>query len=339
MSLLKSVSKPVGAFGAALLATTLAFAVVPSHAKAKTVRVATLAPKASSWGKIFHAWEKAVKRKTDGRLELQIYYNGVHGMEDAMVGKMKTRQLDGAVVSSVGLGELYHDILALQLPGVLNDWKKLDRVRNAMTQELSAGFEKAGVRLLSWADIGLARPFSAGFAVRKPSDLQGKQPLAFRNDPMLRALYEGVGRITATQLDVAEVLPALRTGNVNALFAPGLAMEQLQWAPWVDHVTDWVLVATIGGTVLRKEVLEEMPADVRSTFIKIQEKVGEAQTERVRKDSQESYGRVTRRMKRVSLTDAERAAWDRAALAARTRLAQGEFSQELVDRVVKLAGQ
>ena len=337
MPVQKTLPKPIRALVAAAVAGALVWS-GPSIAQAKTVRVATLAPKASSWGKIFRAWEKAVKQKTDGQLELQVYYNGVHGMEDAMVGKMKTRQLDGAVVSSVGLSELYHDILALQLPGVLNDWKKLDRVRNAMSKELDAGFDKAGVKLLSWADIGLARPYSTGFAIRKPSDLKGRQPLAFRNDPMLRAMYEGVGQVTPTQLSVAEVLPALRTGNVNALFAPGLAMEQLQWAPWVDHVTDWVLVAAIGGTVLRKDVLDDMPADVRSTFIKIQEKLGEVQTERVRKDSHDSYKRVTQRMKHVTLTKAERAEWESAAVAARARLAQGEFAPELVERVVQLAG-
>jgi TRAP-type C4-dicarboxylate transport system substrate-binding protein len=307
------------------------------QASAKTIRVATLAPKASSWGKIFRSWEKAVTQKTDGQLKLQVYYNGVHGMEDAMVGKLKARQLDGAVLSSVGLADLYHDILALQLPGVLTDWKKLDRVRNAMKPELQRGFEKAGVRLLSWADIGLVRPFSSGFAMRRPSDLKGKQPLAFGNDPTLRALYEGVGEITATQLSVAEVLPALRTGSVNALFAPGLAMEQLQWAPWVDHVTDWVLVAAIGGTVFRTDVLDGMPADLRETFVKIQDALGKFQTEQVRKDSQESYDRVIRRMKRVTLTPAERSEWDKAAHAARARLRQGEFSNQLVERVVQLA--
>src|SRR5262245_10142851 len=70
---------------------------------ATTLRVGSLAPKVSSWGKILRTWEKAVTDKTAGQIQLDVYYNGVHGMEDAMVAKMRTGQLDGAVLSSVGL--------------------------------------------------------------------------------------------------------------------------------------------------------------------------------------------------------------------------------------------
>ena len=60
----------------------------------EVIKVGTLAPKASPWGKVFTVWEKAVKEKSGGKLELQFFYNGQQGDEGAMVGKMKAGQLD-----------------------------------------------------------------------------------------------------------------------------------------------------------------------------------------------------------------------------------------------------
>ena len=55
------------------------------------LRIATVAPKSSAWGKLFKVWQRAVDKKTHGKLQLVVYYNGVQGSDDAMVGKMKKR--------------------------------------------------------------------------------------------------------------------------------------------------------------------------------------------------------------------------------------------------------
>ena len=52
----------------------------PGRARAGDVlKIATLAPKASPWGQVLSVWEKAVKEKSGGRLEIQIFYNGLQG--------------------------------------------------------------------------------------------------------------------------------------------------------------------------------------------------------------------------------------------------------------------
>ena len=83
---------------------------------AEVIKVGTLAPAPSPWGQVFKVWADAVAKKSAGRLELQIFFNGQQGDEAAMVGKMKTGQLDAAAVTAVGLGKIHKPILALQLP-------------------------------------------------------------------------------------------------------------------------------------------------------------------------------------------------------------------------------
>src|SRR5690348_10453731 len=111
--------KLVRRLGAALVATACLSAAVAASAAERSIRIATLAPKNSAWGQVYSAWQKALEKKTDGKLALDIYFNGVQGNEDAMVSKMRTGQIDGAAITAVGLSQIYKSVLALQLPGVL----------------------------------------------------------------------------------------------------------------------------------------------------------------------------------------------------------------------------
>ena len=92
----------------------LAGVMVPKEAEAaETLKFATLAPKQSIWGQVFQVWEKAVKKKSEDKLELVFDYNGSQGDEGAMAGKIKAGQLDGAAVTAVGLSKFYKPTLLM----------------------------------------------------------------------------------------------------------------------------------------------------------------------------------------------------------------------------------
>ena len=59
-----------------------------ARAADETIKIGTLAPKSSPWGKVFETWIKAVTEKSGGRMEIQFFYNGQQGDEDGMVGKI-----------------------------------------------------------------------------------------------------------------------------------------------------------------------------------------------------------------------------------------------------------
>ena len=107
---LSTFSRLVGA------AAALAAVALTQDARAEEVlKVGTLAPAASPWGQVFKVWAAAVSQKSGGNLELQFFYNGQQGDEGAMVGKIKSGQLDGAAVTAVGLSKIYKPIGALQM--------------------------------------------------------------------------------------------------------------------------------------------------------------------------------------------------------------------------------
>lgn len=323
-----------------LFLATLALGIgAPAVASAETtLRVATLAPKNSSWGKELKKWRKYLDKKSDGKLDVKIYYNAVQGDEHAMVSKMRGGQLDGAILSSGGLSSIYKPVLVLQLPGVVDTWKVLDRVRDGMKPDLDAGFAKEGFEITSWGDIGQVRQMSNGFAVRTPADLQGKSPLVWRDESVGPIVYSSIGGITPVPLGVMEVLPALRSGKVNVITAPSLAAEQLQWTPHLDYIGEQGTVCAVGGTVFRKSVLDGLPPDAKKVFLKLQKKLGKRGMTRIRKLDRQAYKRLAKKMTVVKLSAAETAEWEKLLKKAVKRLAQGTYPEPMVKKVVDLSG-
>src|SRR4051794_7369296 len=92
----------------AAVAVVLGMSFVSRSARADdatTLKIGTLAPAESPWGQVFKVWQKGVKERSNGAVELQFFWNGQQGDEVAMVGKMRTGQLDGAAITATGLAQ------------------------------------------------------------------------------------------------------------------------------------------------------------------------------------------------------------------------------------------
>lgn len=309
----------------------------PEAGAAEVIKIGTLAPKASPWGQVFTVWEKAVKEKSGGNLELQFFYNGQQGDEGAMVAKMKAGQLDGAAVTAVGLSKVYKPILALQMPGLFTTWAKLDGARDAMKAEFEKGVEDAGFRILGWGDVGLVRTLSKGFPVRGPDDMKGKKPYMWRDDLIQPVLYQVIGGVNPVPLNVPEVLPNLNTGAVNAVNAPSLAAEQLQWASKLDHVVTDPSGVAIGGVIFSSKRLDALPADLKTIVMDTGKVAAAALTTRIRNEDAAAFGRMKGKMTVVTLSAAEKTKWDGIFKQVRQRLGQGTFSPDLIAKLEGLA--
>lgn len=319
--------------GALLLLSSLG---APREARGEAIKfkIGTLAPKASPWGKVFETWAKAVKEKSGGNLELVIFYNGVQGDEAAMVGKMKNGQLMGAAISGIGLGKVHKPILALQMPGLFTSWAKLDAARSAMKSEFEKGAQDAGFFIAGWGDVGLVRMMSKGFAVKLPSDYTGeKKPLYVRADPLQAAVYSAIGGVSGVSLDVPEVLPNLNTGALNALSAPCLVAEQLQWSSKLDNLTDAVIGVAIGALVISQKYLDGLPADLRAILTDTGKVAANALTTRIRGEDEAACRRLKGKMTTTTLSAQEMAKWEAVFKAARQKLAQGTFTPDLVAKL------
>ena len=325
----------------AAVAATLAISlgVLPKSAAAdETMKIGTLAPKQSIWGQVFQVWETAVKKKSDGKLSLQFFYNGQQGDEDTMVGKMKTGQLDGAAITAVGLSKIYKPINVLSIPGALRTWAQLEQAQTELKPEFEKGVKDAGFDLLGWGNVGQAHLFTKGSdQVKTPDQMKSKKPFMWRADIVSPVLYQVIGA-TPVPLSIGEVLPNLKTSNINALTASALAVEQLQWGSELTNVNEDIPACAIGAVVVTSAKMKALPGDLRTILTDTGAIAAKALGQKVKDEDAAAYKRLTAKMTVVKTSDSEKAAWDKVFKETRKRLGQGTFEPTLIAKVEKIGG-
>jgi TRAP-type C4-dicarboxylate transport system substrate-binding protein len=336
MMLRRTAMKLLGA-AAFVVSTGVGMGAASEARAAEVIKIGTLAPGSSPWGQVFKVWADAVSKKSEGRLELQFFYNGQQGDEGAMVGKMKAGQLDGAAVTAVGLGKIFKPILALQMPGLFTSWAKLDAARDAMKGEFEKGAKDAGFSILGWGDVGAVHLMSKGFQVKTPDDVKGKKPYMWRDDDVQPILYQVVGGVTPVPLNVPEVLPNLNTGAINLINAPSLAAEQLQWASKLDTINEDVSALAVGALVMSSKKVDSLPEDLRAILMDTGKIASNALTKRIRAEDDAAFNRMKGKMTVVTLSADEKSKWEGIFKQVRQRLAQGTFPADVVSRLEALA--
>jgi TRAP-type C4-dicarboxylate transport system substrate-binding protein len=303
-----------------------------------TIKIGTLAPQDSPWGKEFRKWANAVSTDTNGEVQLDFQWNGQAGDEVLMVQKMRSGQLDGAVITAVGLAQTgVIDVLLFQMPGLFANWGKLDSARNALKDEFNKAFEAKGFTVSGWGDVGAAKTMTVGFEAHHPADLQGKGCFFITGDAVQPAIFSAIGGITPKQLTVNEILPSLGSGSVNVLVVPPLAAEQLQWASRITHIASQTVSFGIGATIFSAARLQNVPRNLRDIVTARANEMSVRLTASIRDIDAQAYARMKGSKTVYDLSDAEKKEWNDLFGQVRSKLRGTTFTPALFDRVVQLA--
>ena len=300
-----------------------------------TLRIASLVPEGSSWMKVLNAWNKTLKERTNGKLKLRFYPGGSQGDERDFVRKMRVGQLDGGVVTMTGMSMLIPAMNVLVLPGLLETYEKLDRVREKMAPEFGAMFEKEGFKLVGWGDAGKTRLFSVK-PIKRPSEIKAMRPWVWKDDPIFVEFYQVIGA-SAVRLGVPEVYPALQTRMVDVVSSSAITAVSFQWYTRVKYMTAHNSAIIVGGTMMRKDKYDELPADLQEAFDSTAARAHEILNKVVRKEDEKAYKVVVE--KGIQPVDAGdgKAEWDEAHKKVRDNLTGRMFPKSLVAAVTAAA--
>src|ERR1700722_8981548 len=300
-----------------------------------TLKVGTLAPAESPWGQVFKVWAKGVNARTNGAISLQFFWNGQQGDEGAMVGKMRTGQLDGAAITATGLSMIYKDVLILQLKGLFRDWDKLDVARSAMRAGFDGEFAKQGFKIRGWSDVGLSHFMSKGFDVRGPADLKHRSTFFLAGDPIAPMFYSVVGDVASRQVSVPEILAGLTNNTLNVVSAPAIAAEQLQWASRLDHLNTAVTNVEVGAIVFASARFKSLPADAAAALIETGKVATDSLTVRIRREDAAAFARLKAKMVTYDPSPDEQGQWAKVFADTRARLRGAAFDPKVFDDAVK----
>lgn len=330
-------------FAVALLALCLVLVpgAAPRNVEAQsttiTLRIATLAPRGSPWDRVFRAWNNSLREATGNALEIQLFPGGSQGDERDYIRKMRIDQLDGAAVTSTGLGLIVRSALVFQAPGIFENYTELDAARTAMDSEFRGLFRAENVELLGWGDVGRGRIFSTA-PVTRPSDLRTRRPWQYTDDTMFGEFLRIVGA-NGVSLGVPEVLPALSTGQIDTVIASATACSALQWHTALSHVTQQSAAMLVGATILWGDDYNGLSPELRTALDTTAAQAHTTLIRTIRRDDDRYYTALTTEHGMTAVDgSAYESEWRDVARQTREAMVGRLYTRELLDRVTAAAG-
>jgi TRAP-type C4-dicarboxylate transport system substrate-binding protein len=299
------------------------------------LRIATLAPRQSELGRAFQQLRKELKELTGGQVNLKMYDGGVAGDEETVVRKMRVGQLDGALLTSTGLGALVPQVLVLQAPGLITSYPALDDVRDKLGPDFQALFDKAGYELISWGDSGQVRIFSK-HKIQHPSDLKNVRPWVWRGSPTMRAFIEAAGANGVT-MGLPEVFSGLQTGMVDTVIASSIGVLAFQWHTRLKTMTKPGGGIVVGAYVIKKDRLAALPKEAQDYIRQSAKDHAQEFREGGRRLDKEASEALAKRLKTVNLWRNQQA-WEAVQREARASLTGRLYSKSLLTRVQEIVG-
>ena len=277
------------------------------------IKLGTLAPKQSSWGKVFESWKRTVKKDTEGKCEIDWSY----GKDEAsMIADMKSGNLHGGALTATGLSKIYGGVVALQMPGLVSTWAQLDTVRNGTKGTFDKAFHDAGYKILGWGDVGIGhvmfRKSGDKPDIRTPEQLKQYHPFSIEGDDMGAFFLTAVGHSSTKKLSVPNILLNIQgrsADSVDVITTPAIAAEQLQWSAHVTHVVDMPVGFGIGGLVMAEAAFKAIPEACRAKFAESGKAAGEVLTATIRGVDDAAWTSLKGTKTVITLTAAEKEAW------------------------------
>jgi TRAP-type transport system periplasmic protein len=261
---------------------------------APQLRIGTLAPKNSTYHRQLIEVGEAWKSVSGDGAKYQIYPDGSQGGETDMARRLRIGQLQGALLSVVGLREIEPSVAALQaLPLAFRSWEEVDYVREKLRPTMEKKFLDKGFVVLAWGDGGWVRFFSKEAGVR-PDDYKKMKFFAWAAESEQQEIMKNLG-YTPVPLETADILPAIQTGMITAVPSTPYFALASQIYTTANHMLDINWAPIVGALVVTKKAWDELTPSAQETLRLASQKAGLAMRTKARQEVDEAVDAMKKR--------------------------------------------
>ena len=233
---------------------------------ADVIKIASIAPNGSLYHRVLQEIGEAYRISQGPRARAIVYADSLQGTEADTVRRMRVGQLDGSMLSIVGLSQIDASVAALQfMPLMFRSWDEVDHVREQLRPELEAKLAARGFVVLMWGEAGWVQFFTRE-PITRPAQFKRTRIWAWGGHPAQVDIMKSLGFRPAA-LPIADILPGLETGLIDTVPVAPL------WAliGQFDRVTGYMLpinwVPIVGATVFRKQTIRCYAPHVREAVM------------------------------------------------------------------------
>ncbi len=264
---------------------------VPAQADI-VIKLGTLAPNGSTWHTLLKEMGQKWEQASGGKVKLRIYPGGVLGNEGDMVKKMRIGQLQAAALTTIGLHDIAPEAQAIDVPMMIDSWPTYDYVMDRMAPKLERVIEGKGYVVLGWSEVGFVRFFSTR-RYSSLAEMQRAKMFCWEGDPASAEAWRA-GGFHPVVMSSTDIVPGLQTGLIDTVALAPLYAYSSRMFERAKYMLDLPWAVLTGGTVVRKDEWDKVPADLKPKLIEISREYSKRVATEVRRMDTEALENMTR---------------------------------------------
>ena len=229
------------------------------------IRASLLVGEDHTWFKAFQYFEKIVKERSNGRIEVRSYHSEQLAKEIEAIRMIQAEVIDMTTTSSL-LSNWIEIMTFCEMPFLLESPDEVESLINGPLGERinKEMLEKTGLRPLGYFQAG-GRNLTSNRPIKHPDELKGLI-LRVPNVPSFVTAWEALGAKT-TPMAFSEVFTSLQQGTIDAQENP-LALikttgfyEVQKYVNLTNHVISWTY------PVIGEKQFQKLPKDLQEIFL------------------------------------------------------------------------
>lgn len=254
-------------FKAAVLCATLSAIGLPLAAQAQTkLRFAHAGPDTSSQHLAALEFAKAVKERSQGKLEVQVFPASQLGNDATVIGAVRGGSIDMMMAGSGNFAGLNSRFEVLDIPFLFRDrdhaYKAVDQ---QVGQELIKALEPSGLKQLAFWEVGFRSITTKNKAVRTPADVKGLK-IRTQQNPVHVQAWKLLGT-NPVPMPLSELYSALESGAVDAQEHPIEITHSAKFYEVQKHLTLTRHAFTAMPVVLNKAKFDALAPDLQKVLV------------------------------------------------------------------------
>lgn len=230
-----------------------------------TIKIGTIAPERSPWGKALQELSRDWLRITQGKVELKLYPGEIAGNEDDMIRKVRMGILGGAALSNRGLKKIYNDIYVLNIPFAIRNDRELTQLLARLKPEFESGIEKNGFKVVIWSTSGWVNFFSK-HPIHSPQDVRHLRISFVTGEPLLAQAWKEAG-FRVIPNDLKDLMMALQSGMVDSFYLPPMLAASGQYFSQAPHMCDLQVAPLVGAIVIGDQFWKQIPGEFHAPMM------------------------------------------------------------------------
>jgi len=318
-----------------LCVCALALVTLPARAQTVTIKLGTMAPDGSAWHNLIKLMGEKWSEASGGKVKLKVYPGGVAGNEGDLVRKLQIGQLNAAALTVVGLHDIETSNQCVAAPGMIDDQAEYDFVFEKMRPVFDQRLLEKGFVSLTWGDTGTVHMFF-NKEIKGLADMKGVKMFTWAGDPSAIKSMTAAG-FQPVVISSTDILPSLQTGMIQSFATAPVMAFTARWYEGAKTMVSESWGHLPGATIVKKEVWEKIPAELRPKLEAIAKEMGGRVNQEVQRMQTDSIQQMKKNgLKVVDLPAADKAGWSKMADAMIPTVRGGVCTAAAFDEIKKV---